>query len=64
VAEKLLECLSRPVKRGQLQLQVSASIGIALYPQDGSSADALLTRADDAMYRAKALGKNRWHRLD
>jgi len=64
VAEKLLDCLNRPVKRGQLQLQVSASIGIALYPQDGNSADALLTRADDAMYRAKALGKNRWHRLD
>lgn len=63
VADKLLMCLSRPVIRGQLQLQVSASIGIALYPQDGTSADALLTRADDAMYRAKALGKNRWHRI-
>jgi len=63
VADKLLTCLSRPVIRGQLHLQVSASIGIALYPQDGSSADALLTRADDAMYRAKALGKNRWHRI-
>ena len=64
VAEKLLSCLSRPVKRGQQSLQVSASIGIALYPQDGDSADALLTRADDAMYRAKALGKDRWHHLD
>jgi diguanylate cyclase (GGDEF)-like protein len=63
VADKLLHCISRPVTRGRLQLQVSASIGIALYPQDGSSADALLTRADDAMYHAKALGKNRWHRL-
>lgn len=64
VAEKLLSCLSRPVKRGQQSLQVSASIGIALYPEDGDSSDTLLTRADDAMYRAKALGKNRWHRLD
>lgn len=64
VAEKLLACLSRPVKRGQQSLQVSASIGIALYPQDGDTADALLTHADDAMYRAKALGKDRWHRLD
>lgn len=63
VAEKLLRCLGRPVERGPLQLHVTASIGIAVYPQDGSSADALLTRADDAMYRAKALGKNRWYRL-
>lgn len=63
VAEKLLDCLSRPMMRGQLTLQVSGSIGIALYPQDGHSPDSLLTRADDAMYQAKALGKNRWHRL-
>jgi len=64
VADKLLACLSHPVRRGQQTLQVSASIGIALYPQDGDTADALLTRADDAMYRAKTLGKDRWHRLD
>ncbi|MBV0932960.1 diguanylate cyclase domain-containing protein [Marinobacterium weihaiense] len=63
VADKLLTCLSTPVQRGQQQLRVSASIGIALYPDDGSSADALLTRADDAMYQAKAEGKNRWYRI-
>jgi diguanylate cyclase (GGDEF)-like protein len=51
------------VQRGPLSLQVSASIGIALYPQDGTSADALLTLADDAMYQAKARGKNCWHRF-
>lgn len=64
VADKLLESLSQPVMRGQLELKVSASIGLALYPHDGTSADALLTRADDAMYQAKALGKNRWYRFD
>ncbi len=63
VAEKILRCLSTPVQRGQLSLQVSASIGIALYPHDGISADALLTCADDAMYQAKARGKNCWHRI-
>lgn len=63
VAEKILACLSAPVQRGALQLQVSASIGIALYPHDGTSADALLTRADDAMYQAKAMGKNCWCRI-
>ncbi len=63
VANKILRCLSTPVQRGQLSLQVSASIGIALYPHDGISADALLTRADDAMYQAKARGKNCCFRL-
>jgi diguanylate cyclase (GGDEF)-like protein len=63
VADKILQCLSTPVQRGPLSLQVSASIGIALYPQDGTSADALLTLADDAMYQAKTRGKNCWHRF-
>lgn len=63
VADKILQCLSTPVQRGPLSLQVSASIGIALYPHDGTSADALLTLADDAMYQAKSRGKNCWHRF-
>ncbi|MBP0049582.1 diguanylate cyclase [Marinobacterium sp. AK62] len=60
VAEKILTKLNSPVQRGPLCLQVSASIGIALYPDHGVSADALLTHADDAMYKAKAEGKNCW----
>ena len=64
VAQKILSCLNAPVQRGQLQLQVSASIGIAIYPDHGISADALLTHADDAMYKAKAAGKNCWQRAD
>lgn len=63
VADKLLYCLNTPVQRGQQTLKVSASIGIAIYPDDGTSADALLTSADDAMYQAKGKGKNRWHRI-
>jgi diguanylate cyclase (GGDEF)-like protein len=39
-------------------LQVSCSIGAALYPRDGASADTLLVRADAAMYSAKEAGKN------
>ncbi len=60
VAQKILTAMSSPVQRGQMTLKVSASIGIAIYPNDGTSADALLTQADDAMYKAKAMGKNCW----
>jgi len=37
---------------------VGASIGIAMYPQDGTAAEDLLSKADDAMYAAKESGKN------
>ena len=42
-------------------MQVSASIGIARYPDDGIDATTLLSHADSAMYEAKAAGKNRFH---
>ena len=53
----LLELIAQPLPWGKHQLQVGASIGIALYPEDGDSAANLLTRADNAMYRAKAKGR-------
>ncbi len=46
------------------QLFVSASIGASTYPDDGSSAEELLSRADSAMYRAKYSGRNRVGFLD
>ncbi|MBL1377372.1 sensor domain-containing protein [Zobellella iuensis] len=63
IAETLLRLLSTPLDWSGHALQVSASIGIALYPEDGDSADALLTRADNAMYGAKARGKGCIERL-
>ncbi|WP_375054931.1 diguanylate cyclase domain-containing protein [Zobellella sp. DQSA1] len=63
IAETVLRLVSTPLDWSGHALQVSASIGIALYPEDGDSADALLTRADNAMYGAKAGGKGRIVRL-
>jgi diguanylate cyclase (GGDEF)-like protein/PAS domain S-box-containing protein len=64
VLERLLQAAADPVIIGQLTLQVSTSIGVTLYPQDGSDADVLLRHADQAMYVAKQSGKNRFHLFD
>jgi diguanylate cyclase (GGDEF)-like protein len=56
VADKLLELLSQPIIMNDLQLNVTASIGISFYPEDGNSADALEQCADQAMYHAKFSG--------
>ncbi|MBX9810180.1 MAG: GGDEF domain-containing protein [Burkholderiales bacterium] len=44
----------------ETQFRVSASVGIALFPDHARSADELIARADAAMYQSKALGLNRW----
>jgi diguanylate cyclase (GGDEF)-like protein/PAS domain S-box-containing protein len=60
VSRKILRELERRFSVGDAECAVGASIGIALYPRDGESADALLGSADAAMYRAKAAGGNRF----
>jgi diguanylate cyclase (GGDEF)-like protein len=57
LAERLLEALSAPVRLEYGEVVVSASIGIAIYPDDGATAEDLLRSADTAMYRAKGDGK-------
>jgi diguanylate cyclase (GGDEF)-like protein/PAS domain S-box-containing protein len=59
-AEKMLAALSEPYRIDELELHVSASIGIVTYPQDGTTADNLLKNADTAMYRAKDCGRNNY----
>lgn len=53
ITERLLETLKAPVEIAGVALNVSASVGIAMYPQDGDSATSLFRQADIAMNRAK-----------
>ena len=60
IANKVLAQFQKPFKLGHLEINVSASIGIAIYPEDGHDADTLLKHADIAMYRAKSNGRNNY----
>ncbi|HEY0155964.1 MAG TPA: EAL domain-containing protein [Thermoanaerobaculia bacterium] len=57
-AQKLLDTVAHPLRVEGHELYVTTSIGIAMYPEDGDTADALLKNADSAMYRAKETGRN------
>jgi diguanylate cyclase (GGDEF)-like protein/PAS domain S-box-containing protein len=57
-AQKLLGLMSRPVEVDNRSLQVTASVGVATFPEDGSDAETLTRNADAAMYRAKDNGGN------
>jgi diguanylate cyclase (GGDEF)-like protein len=54
---RLLAAMAEPVAWGGLQLSVTPTIGVALYPDDSHSADTLLRHADAAMYAGKAAGR-------
>jgi len=58
VAQKIVSMLERPVLIDWREVAISASIGIASYPEDGVDLETLVKNADTAMYRAKELGRN------
>ncbi len=60
VAQKILESVSHPVVVDGHELFVTTSIGIALFPEDGTDAETLLKNADRAMYHAKEQGRNNY----
>jgi diguanylate cyclase (GGDEF)-like protein len=58
VAGRILHEMEKPFLVGGQELNVTASIGIAIFPDNGQDAETLLKNADVAMYQAKAAGKN------
>jgi diguanylate cyclase (GGDEF)-like protein len=58
LADHILAALARPIRLGGRDLVVTGSLGIALYPYDGETAETLLKNADTALNQAKARGKN------
>jgi diguanylate cyclase (GGDEF)-like protein/PAS domain S-box-containing protein len=64
VLERLLKAAAEPVTLGDAVIQVSVSIGVTFYPQDGVNEDKLMRHSDQAMYVAKLAGKNRYHLFD
>ena len=64
VLVRVLDFVAMPVLIGDLPLKVSASVGVTIFPLDESDADTLLRHADQSMYQAKQLGRNRYQLFD
>jgi len=60
LAGRIVDALSRDYEIQGHRINISASIGVALAPQDGASPDVLMKQADLALYRAKAEGRGTW----
>ena len=58
LAKKLLQAVSQPLHIQEHILQITLSIGVALYPRHGDNSTTLLKHADEALYQAKKRGKN------
>jgi diguanylate cyclase (GGDEF)-like protein len=60
-AERILSALSTPFHLEAYQINISTSIGVAFFPDDGDNAEELLKKADFSMYKAKEKGGNTYH---
>ncbi len=60
VAQKIVKAFNEPFHLDDSNITVTASVGVAMYPLHGQDIDTLMNKADAAMYRAKATGRNRY----
>ncbi len=60
-AEAILSKIAEPFQLGSDSVYITCSIGITTFPEDGSDVEVLLSNADQAMYAAKVLGRNRYN---
>ncbi|MGK5026626.1 bifunctional diguanylate cyclase/phosphodiesterase [Janthinobacterium sp. RB2R34] len=60
ILQRILETVAQPMQLGEYEFFLSCSMGVAVYPDDGSSAEMLIKHADIAMYRAKEQGRGHW----
>ncbi|CUI03797.1 diguanylate cyclase/phosphodiesterase (GGDEF & EAL domains) with PAS/PAC sensor(s) [Janthinobacterium sp. CG23_2] len=60
MVQRLMDAVAQPVPLGTKEFFVTCSIGVAVFPTDGTPADGLIEHADIAMYRAKKLGRNNY----
>ncbi|HAK91112.1 MAG TPA: bifunctional diguanylate cyclase/phosphodiesterase [Massilia timonae] len=58
IVQRVMDAVAQPVMLGNKEFFVTCSIGVAVYPSEGTSSESLIEHADIAMYRAKKLGRN------
>ena len=63
IAEKILSCFEKPFEFQSEQVEATASVGVAIYPNDGDDLETLMKQADMAMYKAKEAGRNGYYSL-
>ena len=59
LSRRVLTAMEEPIVLGGTTIEISASIGIAFFPEDAEDPDDLIRRADSALYRAKSEGRGR-----
>jgi diguanylate cyclase (GGDEF)-like protein len=58
VAERITSAINEPVELSGIALEIGASVGISMFPEDGIKSIDLIKKADKAMYLSKASGRN------
>lgn len=64
IAKEIISDFSQPFSLHDIEIHISTSIGISLFPYDGDDGEILLTNADSAMYRAKKKGRNQYEKAN